>query len=253
MRIALIQAPLQWEDAEANRLYFESVISGLDQVDLVVLPEMFTTGFTMNPSDVAETMDGKTMKWITRLSQQFKTAITGSFAVMDNGNYWNRLVFVYPDGSFETYDKRHLFSLAKEGDFYAPGQQRLIVTYQGWRICPLVCYDLRFPVFSRNNENIDLYLYVASWPEKRIFAWDALLRARAIENMAYVVAVNRVGFDHSNFEYVGHSQAIDYMGKYLVPPFEEEAVKMVHLDYNKKNQAVQKLGFLNDQDLFQIL
>jgi len=254
MKIAVIQSSLVWENPKANRSYFESKISAISEtVDLIVLPEMFTSGFTMNPKEVAETMNGETVSWMQSLAKAKNCAITGSLVITENNNFYNRLVFVFPSGEMQHYDKRHLFSLAEEDKTYTSGKEKLLIEYKGWKICPLICYDLRFPVFSRNVENYDLLLYVASWPKPRINAWDALLKARAIENMSYVVGVNRIGLDANNFEYVGHSQAIDFLGNYIVEPFENEAVKILTLDKNQMLETRQKLNFLNDQDAFKIL
>jgi omega-amidase len=253
MKTALIQSAIIWENPEANRNYFEQKINTISEsIDLIVLPEMFTTGFTMNPETVAETMDGKTMGWLQSLAKAKKTAITGSLIVTDNNNFYNRLVFVFPSGEIQFYDKRHLFTLAGEDKVYTSGTQKLIVDYLGWRICPLVCYDLRFPVFARNVENYDLLLYVANWPKPRINAWDILIKARSVENMCYTIGVNRNGVDNANLEYVGHSQAVDFLGNYILEPQEAEGVFIVEFDKEKMNNARNKLGFLNDRDSFEI-
>ena len=253
MKTALIQSAIIWENPEANRNYFEQKINTISEsIDLIVLPEMFTTGFTMNPETVAETMDGKTMGWLQSLAKAKKTAITGSLIIADNNNFYNRLVFVFPSGEIQFYDKRHLFTLAGEDKVYTSGTQKLIVDYLGWRICPLVCYDLRFPVFARNVENYDLLLYVANWPKPRINAWDILIKARSVENMCYTIGVNRNGVDNANLEYVGHSQAVDFLGNYFLEPQEAEGVFIVEFDKEKMNNARNKLGFLNDRDSFEI-
>ena len=253
MKTALIQSAIIWENPEANRNYFEQKINTISEsIDLIVLPEMFTTGFTMNPETVAETMDGKTMGWLQSLAKAKKTAITGSLIVTDNNNFYNRLVFVFPSGEIQFYDKRHLFTLAGEDKVYTSGTQKLIVDYLGWKICPLVCYDLRFPVFARNIENYDLLLYVANWPKPRINAWDILIKARSVENMCYTIGVNRNGVDNANLEYVGHSQVVDFLGNYILEPQETEGIFIVEFDKEKMNNARNKLGFLNDRDSFEI-
>ena len=199
MKVAIIQTALIWENPNANRIQFEEKIRGIEQnVDLIVLPEMFSTGFTMNPETVAETMNGETISWMQTLAKHKNSAITGSLVIVENGKYYNRLVFVLPSGEIKHYDKRHLFSLAGEEKVYTKGKTKLIIEYKGFKICPLICYDLRFPVFSRNVEDYDVLLYVANWPKPRINAWNALLKARAIENMCYVVGVNRIGEDQNN-------------------------------------------------------
>lgn len=254
MKIALIQSDLIWENPKANRVSFEGKINGINKsVDLIVLPEMFSTGFTMNPDAVAETMQGETVLWMQSLVKTKNVAITGSVVIEESGHFYNRMLFVFPSGEIQFYDKRHLFTLAGEDKVYTAGNQKLIVDYLGWKICPMVCYDLRFPVFSRNIENYDLLLYVASWPEKRVNAWDALLKARAIENMSYTVGVNRIGVDNNAHHYSGHSQVLDCLGDYLVVPTESENVFIIELDKQKMITTRQKVGFLNDRDSFKLL
>lgn len=253
MKIALIQTSLIWENPLENRSHLAQKITGfMEDVDLIVLPEMFSSGFTMNPKAVAETMDGETVSWLQHLAKAKNAAITGSLVIEENGNYYNRLVFVYPNGEIKTYDKKHLFSLAGEDKFYTAGKEKLIVEYKGFKICPLVCYDLRFPVFSRNVENYDILIYVANWPKIRTNAWDILLKARAVENMCYTIGVNRTGTDDNNHEYIGHSQAIDYLGNNLLEPQEAEGVFIIELDKEKLLETRSKLAFLNDRDDFEI-
>lgn len=254
MRVAIVQSDIVWENPSANRLHFEEKINSIEEiVDLIVLPEMFSTGFTMNPSVVAENMDGETVTWMVSLAKKKNVAITGSLVISENGNYYNRMLFVFPDGKIQKYDKRHLFSLAKEEAVFTSGSEKIIVDYKDWRICLQICYDLRFPVFARNVENYDMLIYVASWPKPRINAWDILLRARAVENLSYVIGVNRIGTDGSQLEYVGHSQAVDYLGNYVVEPFENESVKIFCFDKNEMLETRKKLNFLNDKDKFQLL
>lgn len=254
MKVAIIQSDIVWENPNANRLHFEEKIDSIQEViDLIVLPEMFSTGFTMNPSAVAETMDGETVSWMISLAKKKSTAITGSLVITENNNYYNRMLFVFPDGKIQKYDKRHLFSLAKEEAVFTPGKEKVIVNYKDWKICLQICYDLRFPVFARNVENYDLLIYVASWPKPRINAWDILLRARAVENLSYAIGVNRIGTDGSQLEYIGHSQVNDYLGNYCIEPFEEEAVKIITLDKQAMLETRKKLNFLNDKDIFEIL
>jgi len=254
MKIALIQAPLIWENPEANREYFEERVNSIEQeIDLIILPEMFTTGFTMNPKNVAETMEGETILKLKDLAKNKNTAITGSLIIIENEKYYNRLIFVFPSGKIEYYDKRHLFSLAGEEKIYTSGKEKQIVEYKGWKICPMICYDLRFPVFSRNTEDYDLLLYVANWPKPRTNAWDILLKARSVENMCYTLGVNRIGFDESGHEYVGHSQAIDFLGNTIINAEESEGVFIADLDKNAMLEARHKFGFLNDRDAFEIV
>jgi omega-amidase len=253
MQVILIQAPLIWENPKSNRDYFEAKINSItESVDLIVLPEMFTSGFTMNPESVAEAMLGETMLWLQALAKARNFAITGSLVVKENGNFYNRLVFVFPSGEIQFYDKRHLFTLAGEDKVYTSGDQKIVIEYLGWKICPLICYDLRFPAFSRNSEDYDLLIYVASWPKIRTNAWDALLKARAIENMSYAIGVNRIGTDSNGYEYIGHSQAVDFLGNYVLEPEEFEGSFLVVLEKEKMLETRQKLGFLNDRDSFEI-
>ncbi len=253
MKLALIQSSLFWENPKANRNYFEEKINEIiEKVDLIVLPEMFTTGFTMNPSDVAETMHGETIQWLQSLAKAKNSAITGTLIIKENGNFYNRLVFVFPSGEIIKYDKKHLFTLAGEDKVYTSGTEKLIIEYLGYKICPLICYDLRFPVFARNTEDYDVLIYMANWPKTRINAWDILLQARAVENMCYTIGVNRIGSDNNNFEYVGHSQAVDFLGNYILEPQEIEGAFIVELNKEKLNETREKLGFLNDRDSFEL-
>ena len=254
MKIALVQTPIFWENPNNNRQLLTQKLSALSQyVDLIVLPEMFTSGFTMNPQVVAETMQGETISWLKEWAKIRNCAITGSLVIEENGNYYNRLVFVFPSGEIQYYDKRHLFTLAGEDKVYTAGKDKLIIEYKGFKICPLICYDLRFPVFARNVEDYDVLIYVANWPKPRINAWDILLKARAVENMSYVISVNRVGIDANNLEYIGHSQAIDYLGNYIHEPQEIEGVFIVELDKNEMLETRKKLNFLNDRDEFKLV
>jgi predicted amidohydrolase len=254
MKIALIQTSLIWENPNENRSLIQYKINAISQyVDLIVLPEMFTSGFTMNPKNVAETMQGETILWLKYVAKSKNCAITGSLVIEENGNYFNRLVYVFPNGEIQYYDKRHLFTLAGEDKVYTSGTEKLIVTYKGFKICPLICYDLRFPVFSRNIEDYDVLIYVANWPKLRVNAWDILLKARAVENMSYVIGVNRIGIDNNNHEYVGHSQAVDFLGNYIVEPYETEDIFIVELSKEKMLETRSKLAFLNDKDAFEIV
>ncbi len=259
MKIALIQSSLFWENPIANRNHFEEKINAItEKIDLIVLPEMFTTGFSMNPKCLAETMQGKTVLWLQSLAKAKNCAITGSLIIEENKNFYNRLVFVFPSGEIQFYDKRHLFTLAGEDKVYTAGEEKLILENKGFKICPLICYDLRFPVFARNIEDYDVLLYVANWPKPRINAWDILLKARAVENMSYTIGVNRIGFDkpvrhgENNLEYVGHSQAVDFLGNYILEPQETEGVFIVELNKEKLLETRKKLGFLNDRDSFEL-
>ena len=254
MKVAIIQTHLFWEQPQKNRIHFEEKINAItENVDLIILPEMFTSGFTMNPAAVGETMKGKTVIWLQHLAKTKNCAIVGSLVISEKNKYYNRLLFVFPDGKIESYDKKHLFTLAGEDKVYQQGNKKLIVDYKGFRICPLICYDLRFPVFSRNTENYDLLIYVANWPKIRINAWDILLKGRAIENMSYAIGVNRIGFDENHHEYVGHSQAIDFLGNEIINAHDKEGIFIVNLDKEKLIETKKKLSFLEDKDGFKFL
>jgi predicted amidohydrolase len=254
LSLAIVQTDLVWENPAKNRerifKKFETINS---IVDLIILPEMFTSGFTMNPFQVAEHMDGETVIWLKNIAYNYNTTITGSLVIKEQGNFYNRLLFVHPDGHIDHYDKKHLFTLAGENEVYSAGTKKQIVTYKGWKICPLICYDLRFPVWARNEEDYDLLLYVANWPKPRIDAWDTLLKARAIENMCYCVGVNRIGLDNNNYEYTGNSAVYDYLGKKissLLP--NEDTIDIVKVNKHPLLETRKKLQFLNDRDSFTI-
>ncbi len=254
LHIVLLQSNLVWENPSENRRIFTKKIFEItEKVDLIVLPEMFTTGFSMHVKKLAETMSGETVLWMQKIAKEKNSAITGSLIIAENQKYYNRLLFVDPKGKIEIYDKKHTFSLAGEGKEFSKGSKKLIVNYKGWRICPLICYDLRFPVWARNTEDYDVLLYVANWPKERINAWDYLLKARAIENMSYCIGVNRVGVDHNDNQYTGHSIAIDYLGKEMTATCQNEE-KTIYAVFNKEllSETKNKLGFLNDKDVFSI-
>ena len=253
MKVAIIQSSLSWEKPEANRSAFQEKINDIkEEVDLVILPEMFTTGFTMNPISVAESMDGETVFWLKSIAKKRNCAIVGSVVITENENYFNRCLFVLPSGEVNTYDKRHLFTFAGEDQNYKAGKSKTIVHFRGFKICPLICYDLRFPVFSRNTEAYDLLLYVANWPEIRINAWDVLLRARSVENQCFTIGVNRIGSDQNQLMYNGHSQAIDLLGNYLLEPQQGEGVFIITLEKNEMLKTREKLDFLSDRDSFSL-
>lgn len=235
LRVTLVQAQLAWHDTQANQRTFERLLAGLaGQTDLVVLPEMFTTGFTMAATEVAEPADGPSVEWMRAMAAKLDAVITGSIVTRDGGRHFNRLIWMRPDGSHDAYDKRHLFRMAHEDEHYSPGARKLIVELKGWKICPMVCYDLRFPVWSRNriggDAGYDVLLYVANWPERRRHAWQTLLKARAIENLCYCIGVNRVGKDGNEINYTGDSAAIDFLGQPMTAPSESEFVLTTTLD-----------------------
>lgn len=255
LKIALIQTNLVWENPEQNKINISKKINDItDGVDLIILPEMFTTGFTMNPYDFAETMGGKFILWLKSIAKSKNAAITGSLIIKENDNYYNRLVFVLPSGDIQTYDKRHTFTFAGEDKVFSAGNKKLIIDYKGWKICPLICYDLRFPVWARNIEDYDLLIYVANWPKPRIKAWNTLLKARAIENMSYCVGVNRVGIDLRGNTYTGNSSVYDSLGKKIskIKPG-IESTEIVTLNRDELIQIREKFQFLNDRDDFELL
>ncbi|MET2986237.1 amidohydrolase [Aureibaculum conchae] len=252
LKIAIIQTDLVWENPEENRRNFSKKIENISaDVDLIILPEMFTTGFTMQPKNVAEKMDGTSIYWLKELAAKKKTAIAGSLVIEENDNYYNRFVFIFPNGKIENYDKRHTFTLAGENKLYTSGTKKVIVNFKGWKICPMVCYDLRFPVWSRNTEDYDFLIYVANWPKLRIEAWHTLLKARAIENMSYCVGVNRIGSDKNGYEFTGNSIAFDGLGRQIsdIQPY-QDATEIITLSKENLKKIREKFKFLEDRDNF---
>ena len=252
MKIALLQTGMAWENKQENlRCYTDRINALPDDVQLAALPEMFSTGFSMQPGKLAETEEGDTLQWLRETAVRKGLAIAGSMIAGENGKYFNRLFFVFPDGSYQKYDKRHLFSMSEEPQHYTAGVRRLIVEYGGWRICPLICYDLRFPVWSRNYGGVyDLLLYVANWPAARINAWNALLPARAIENCCYVAGVNRCGQDGAGVVHNGHSQVIDCRGTVIAAAGEAEATLTATLSLEKLRSFRAKFPTGKDADSF---
>ncbi len=256
MRLTLVQTDLVWEAPAANRSRLEQVLAPwAGQTDLVALPEMFTTGFSMNAAALAEPMDGPTVEWLRQQAARLDAAVAGSFICEERGLFFNRLAVALPDGAVHHYDKRHLFGLGKEDQTYRPGRQRLIFEWRGWRICPLICYDLRFPVWSRQPLNMpyDLLLYVANWPARRAHHWRALLPARAIENQCYVAAVNITGTDGNGLEYQGDSGAWDFSGQCLYLLTQQKGAFTVVLSLEAMRAFRQQLPFLGDADAFTLL
>lgn len=253
LKITLIQSDLAWEDKVRNMSLFSKLIETSGYTDIVILPEMFTTGFSMQAAKLAEDMHGPTMEWMKNTAAEMNIVVTGSIIVQENENFFNRLIWMRPDGTYDTYDKRHLFSMAGEHATYTAGTKLLIAEHKGWKICPLICYDLRFPVWSRNNDNYDLLLYVANWPERRISAWTHLLTARAIENQCYVAGVNRIGSDGNNIYHSGNSALIDPMGKIIWEMVHDRAVFTATLSADYLHEVREKLPFLADRDRFEII
>lgn len=255
LRITPVQASLSWESADQNLSHFTKLLSSVRKgsTDLILLPEMFTTGFTMNARAVAEKMDGKTVAWMHQMAIEKNAVICGSVVIEERGKYYNRMIWVQPDGRILHYDKRHLFRMAKEHLTYSPGKKKLIVELKGWRVCPLVCYDLRFPVWSRNTGDYDLLLYVANWPERRRFAWSQLLIARAIENQCYVAGLNRVGVDGKEITYTGDSVVLDPFGEKIsnLKPSKTQ-IETVKLDPKVLLNARKNFPVMMDSDRFRI-
>ena len=288
LTITTIQSNLQWEDKNANLQMFEEKIGQLQQrTEVVILPEMFSTGFSMQAQTLAEKMDGPTVSWMKKLAAEKKIILTGSLIIEDEGNYYNRLVWMLPNGQYGYYDKRHLFGYGQEDQHYTPGYKRLIASVKGWKLNLLVCYDLRFPVWSRQKPakaeladlvaseleardlplpppqetdlaepahvltpEYDILVYVANWPERRNHAWKTLLQARAIENQSYVVGVNRVGTDGMGLQYSGDSMIVDAMGTVLYTKAQEEDVFTITLQKEPLEETRNKLPFLKDADRF---
>ncbi len=247
---ALVQSPLLWENPAANRKAFSQKFFDIEEnCDIIILPEMFTTGFTMKPSNIDVSEGAKTIEWIQLEATKKNAAIVGSLPFNDKGIYFNRLFFVEPNGNIYKYDKRHTFTLAGEDKVYTAGSEKLIIDYKGFKICPMICYDLRFPVWARNVEHYDVLIFVANWPKPRIVAWDTLLKARAIENMSYCIGVNRVGTDEVGHQYPGHSAVYDSLGEQLAFSGREE-VLYVTLNKNHLSTTRNKLKFLDDRDDF---
>jgi predicted amidohydrolase len=259
LRVSLVQGATRWHDPAGNREYYGSLIAPLaGRSDLVVLPETFTSGFSNEVIHSAETMDGPSVAWLREKARGLDAAIAGSVQLRVGDGVFNRLLFVTPDGEVRHYDKRHLFRYADEHKRYAAGRERLVVEWKGWKICPLVCYDLRFPVFSRNRHDpqrgfdYDLALFVANWPAARAYAWRTLLRARAIENLGYCVGVNRIGVDGNQLPYSGDSAVLDFMGQAMADLGPQEQVVTVALDRDALAAFREKFPAWMDADAFEL-
>jgi omega-amidase len=268
LTVTIIQANLIWEDKQANIENLSKKINSIqEKTEVVILPEMFNTGFSMRPQMLAEKMDGETTEWMKNIALSKKIILTGSFMIEEHGKYFNRLIWMLPDGTYGFYDKRHLFAFGNEDQFYAPGNKRLIAQVKGWRINLQVCYDLRFPVWARQvnssqhdvgSDNLnsfleyDILVYVANWPERRSTAWKTLLQARAIENQCYVIGVNRVGNDGHGIYHSGDSMIIDPLGEILYQRTNEEDIFTYTLEKKKLEEVRDKFPFWRDADTFQI-
>jgi len=255
IKITLFQAYLFWENVEKNLPNLSLRLSALkEKTDLILLPEMFNTGFTMNVEKCAEKMDGTTIQWMYDTAKTYECVVAGSLIIEEEGKYYNRFVWMSPDGSYVHYDKRHLFGMAGENEVFTPGNSRIMLQLKGWKICPMICYDLRFPVWSRNHvEGYDLLVYIASWPDKRSAHWRTLIPARAIENQAFVIGVNRVGHDGNEVYYSGGSMCISPVGDVVYYKPEDEDLYTFTLQPKDLERAREQFPFLKDADKFSIM
>lgn len=251
LRLALVQTDLAWHDAQANRARFAQLLEQARGADLIILPEMFTTGFSMESSALAEPEEGATQIWLREQAERLKAVVTGTLIVQAaDGSYRNRLLWAQPDGQVLHYDKRHLFRMAGEHEHFTAGNEQVLFEVKGWRVRPLICYDLRFPVWSRDPETTDLLFYTANWPAARRNAWNRLLPARAIENLCYVAAVNRVGTDGHGYPYSGDSQVLDFLGDSLLDAGEGDGVFQVSLNAEKLARFRERFPAWRDADGF---
>jgi omega-amidase len=255
LKITVFQAYLFWENIDKNLQNITLRLSGgvREKTDLIVLPEMFNTGFSMNAEALAEEMDGKTMQWLKRTANSYDCVITGSLMIKEDGKYYNRMIWMLPNGNYEYYDKHHLFAMGDEDKNFTAGQKALIVDLKGWKIRLAICYDLRFPVWLRNkNADYDMLLLIASWPDKRSSHWRTLIHARAIENQSYVVAVNRVGHDGNQVYHSGHSMCIDPHGNTVYYKPEDEDLYTFSINYTDLEKIRRQFPFLADSDNFSV-
>ncbi|MEO8582754.1 MAG: nitrilase family protein [Flavitalea sp.] len=267
--VTLVQTNLVWENPKANLELFETKINSVkDKMEVVVLPEMFSTGFSMNPLSLAEEMSGESVKWMRRMAMEKKIILTGSLIIKEEEKYFNRLIWMQPNGEYFYYDKRHLFAYGGEGDKFSAGSKRLIVSVKGWRLHLMVCYDLRFPMWARQQRPIempdqpksnklhepeyDVLIFAANWPDRRSHAWKTLLQARAIENQCYVIGVNRIGKDGNDIQYAGDSMVVDPMGAVVYTPADRDEIFTYALTLSDLKQTRENLPFLRDADSFLI-
>ncbi|MBO6516716.1 MAG: amidohydrolase [Bacteroidia bacterium] len=254
LTLSLIQTTQSWEDKDTNLGHFERLLEQCPSAgNLIVLPEMFNTGFTMNVETCSETMDGTSVKWMHAMAKKYDTAIAASLIISDAGQYFNRFLLVHPSGEIKYYDKRHLFTMAGEHEVFTQGNEIVIWDLDTWKICPQVCYDLRFPVWSRNTTGFDLLLYTANWPKKRINHWVQLLKARAIENQCYVAGINRIGLDGNDIQYNGNSLVANFDGDLVSFNQDEEVILTTTLSRSELDQRRQLFPVLNDRDSFRIV
>lgn len=251
LKISLVQTPLYWENIEKNLQHFTQLTQDVN-TDILVFPEMFTTGFTNKSEELAVTMDSAPVKWMQELSQKIDALVMGSMVIVENEEYFNRMIIAFPDGNLQTYDKRHLFSLVNENDFYTAGTEKIVIHYKDWKISPLVCYDLRFPAWCRNTEMEEVLIFVANWPEKRQKHWNLLLHARAIENQCYVVGVNRIGDDGNGIAHYGGSAVYDFWGNEMILANDLLGIYTVEISKQQLKEHRNRFGFWKDRDTFEI-
>ncbi|WP_167619007.1 amidohydrolase [Maribellus sediminis] len=252
LKITIIQPDIIWENVETNLDKYNYIISGIGETDLIVLPEMFTTGFSMKIDELKETINGESVSWMKQLAKEKQAAVVGSLIIEEHGKVYNRAVWAFPEGSISTYDKHHLYTMGQETEHYTAGTSKTIVEYKGWKFCPLICYDLRFPVWARNAEDYDVLIYMANWPSPRHHVWKNLLIARAIENQCYCIGCNRTGSDGAGLNYLGDSAMVspkgfaEFMG-------EQEAVQTFEISYDDLRRFRKSFPLLSDRDQFRIL
>ncbi len=254
LKVTLIQSYLFWENIDKNLHNLALKLATIkEKTDLILLPEMFSTGFTMDPESFAEEMDGKTMQWMHEKANRYNAVVAGTIVIKENGKFFNRLIWMKPDGNYHQYDKKHLFAMAKEDEKYTPGTEKLMVELNGWKIMPVICYDLRFPVWLRNEKPYyDLLVVLANWPEKRAQHWNTLIAARAIENQAYIIALNRVGHDGNQHYYCGDTTCLDPKGDVVYYKRDEEDIYTFTIYKNEIKNTREAMPFLNDADGFKI-
>ena len=252
LKITIIQPDIIWENPDANLGKYSKWLDNIEETNVIILPEMFTTGFSMHPEALNESMEGKSVKWMQQIASDKNAAVVGSLIIGDDEKVYNRALWVFPDGKIESYDKRHLYSMGQEHLHYSSGKEKLIVEYKGWKFCPQICYDLRFPVFARNLENYDVVFYMANWPSPRHHVWKNLLISRAIENQSYCFGINRVGTDGTGINYLGDSACISPKG---IAAFigENETLKTFEISYSELHNFRRKFPLLSDRDNFKIL
>lgn len=252
IKITIVQPDIIWENPQANMVKYSQWIDTVDETDVIILPEMFTTGFSMNPKKLKEPMDGMSVQWMQKVAAAKNAAIVGSLIIEEKGRVFNRALWIFPDGKIEKYDKRHLFTMGQESEHYSAGKEKTIVEFKGWKFCPQICYDLRFPVFARNLEDYDVLFYMANWPAPRHHVWKNLLIARAIENQAYCFGVNRTGTDGTGLNYLGDSVCISPKGKATFLG-EKESVNTFEISYAELHDFRLRFPLLHDRDSFAIV